>query len=141
MQQTSDLDSTILSIRRQLKGCVTRLAGHYCRSQNCGCSSVGRAPPCQGGRREFDPRHPLQPRGLSGLERVRRSFSEGGPPKRSKLEPFPVYLWRKRAELHWVKTHESLLQARDCGQLVIVSRPGRKRLELEIVCRSRSDSS
>src|SRR4029077_7797113 len=59
MQQRSDLDSTILSIRRQLKGCVARLAGHYCPSQNCGCSSVGRAPPCQGGRREFEPRHPL----------------------------------------------------------------------------------
>jgi ribosomal protein L11 methyltransferase len=52
-----------------------------------------------------------------------------------------VYLWRKRAELHWVKAHESLLQARDCGQLVIVSRPACKRLQLEIVCRSRSDSS
>src|SRR4029453_9647793 len=60
MQWTSDLDSTILSIRRQLKGCVARMAGHYCPSQNCGCSSVGRAPPCQGGRREFEPRHPLQ---------------------------------------------------------------------------------
>jgi ribosomal protein L11 methyltransferase len=52
-----------------------------------------------------------------------------------------VYLWRKRAELHWVKAHERLLQSRDCGQLVIVSRPARKRLELEIVCHSRSDSS
>src|SRR5205814_9919586 len=47
--------------RGQLKGCVAHLAGHYCPSQNCGCSSVGRAPPCQGGRREFEPRHPLQP--------------------------------------------------------------------------------
>ena len=52
-----------------------------------------------------------------------------------------MYLWRKRAELHWVKAHESLLQARAYGQLVIVSRPACKRLELEIVCRSRSDSS
>src|SRR6478672_907461 len=59
MQQTSDLDSTILRLAEQLKGCVPRLAGHYCPSQNCGCSSVGRAPPCQGGRREFEPRHPL----------------------------------------------------------------------------------
>jgi ribosomal protein L11 methyltransferase len=141
MQQTSDLDSTILRLPEQLKGCVAQLAGHYCPSQNCGCSSVGRAPPCQGGRREFEPRHPLQPRKLSGLERVRRSFSEDGPPKPCKLEPSPVYLWRKRAELHWVKAKESLLQARDCGQLVIVSRPACKRLELEIVCRSRSDSS
>jgi ribosomal protein L11 methyltransferase len=52
-----------------------------------------------------------------------------------------VYLWRKTAELHWVKAHEDLLQAHAHGQLVIVSRPERKRLELEIVCRSRSDSS
>src|SRR5436190_16903856 len=59
MQQTSDLDSTILRLLGQLKGCVAQLAGHYCPSQNCGCSSVGRAPPCQGGRREFEPRHPL----------------------------------------------------------------------------------
>ena len=59
MQQTSDLDSTILRLPEQLKGCVAQLAGHYCPSQNCGCSSVGRAPPCQGGRREFEPRHPL----------------------------------------------------------------------------------
>jgi ribosomal protein L11 methyltransferase len=52
-----------------------------------------------------------------------------------------VYLWRKRAELYWVKAHEDLLQARASGQLVIVRRPGRKRLELEIVCRLRSASS
>ena len=26
----------------------------------CGCSSSGRAPPCQGGGSEFEPRHPLQ---------------------------------------------------------------------------------
>ena len=25
----------------------------------CGCSSSGRAPPCQGGGSEFEPRHPL----------------------------------------------------------------------------------
>jgi ribosomal protein L11 methyltransferase len=52
-----------------------------------------------------------------------------------------MYLWRKRAELRWVKAHEDLLQAHARGQLVIVRRPERKRLELEIVCRSRSDSS
>jgi ribosomal protein L11 methyltransferase len=43
--------------------------------------------------------------------------------------------------MHWVKAHEDALQAKASGQLVIVRRPGRKRLELEIVCRSRSDSS
>ena len=52
-----------------------------------------------------------------------------------------MFLWRKFAEHHWVKAHEDLLQARAFGQLVIVRRPGRKRLELEIVCRSRTDSS
>jgi ribosomal protein L11 methyltransferase len=52
-----------------------------------------------------------------------------------------VYLWRKTAELHWVKAHENVLQAHASGQLVIVRRPGRKRLELEIACRSRNDSS
>jgi ribosomal protein L11 methyltransferase len=52
-----------------------------------------------------------------------------------------VHLWRKTAERHWVKAHEDLLQTYAHGQLVIVRRPGRKRLELEIVCHSRSDSS
>jgi ribosomal protein L11 methyltransferase len=54
---------------------------------------------------------------------------------------FPVYLWRRTAKTHWVKAHEDALQAKAFGQLVIVHRPGRKRLELEITCRSRSDSS
>ena len=52
-----------------------------------------------------------------------------------------MYLWRRTAEIHWVEAHEDALQAKASGQLVIVRRPGRKRLELEIVCRSRSDSS
>jgi ribosomal protein L11 methyltransferase len=52
-----------------------------------------------------------------------------------------MFLWRKLAEHHWVKANEDLLQAKASGQLVIVRRPERKRLELEIVCRSRSDSS
>jgi len=43
--------------------------------------------------------------------------------------------------MHWVEAHEDLLQAHARGRLVIVRRPERKRLELEIVCRSRSDSS
>ena len=30
------------------------------RSHICGCSSSGRAPPCQGGGSEFEPRQPLQ---------------------------------------------------------------------------------
>jgi len=52
-----------------------------------------------------------------------------------------MYLWRKSAGLQWCKSHEDLLQARSLGQLVIVRRPARKRLELQIACRSRSASS
>ena len=52
-----------------------------------------------------------------------------------------MYLWRRTAELRWVKGHEDLLQAYAQGQLVVVRKPGCKRLELEIVCRSRSYSS
>ena len=52
-----------------------------------------------------------------------------------------MYLWRKRAELHWFKAHEDLLQAHAHGQLVIIRRPECKRLDLEIVCLSRSASS
>jgi ribosomal protein L11 methyltransferase len=43
--------------------------------------------------------------------------------------------------MHWVNAHEDLLQAHARGQLVILHRPGRKRLELEILCRSWRDSS
>jgi ribosomal protein L11 methyltransferase len=52
-----------------------------------------------------------------------------------------VYLWRKRAEVPWVKAHEDLLK--DCahGQLVVVRRPACKRLELEIACRSQNASA
>jgi ribosomal protein L11 methyltransferase len=43
--------------------------------------------------------------------------------------------------MYWLKAYEDLLQTHARGQLVIVGRPGRKRLELEVICRSRSDSS
>jgi ribosomal protein L11 methyltransferase len=52
-----------------------------------------------------------------------------------------VYLWRRTAETYWLKAYEDLLQTHARGQLVIVRRPGRKRLELEVICRSRSNSS
>jgi ribosomal protein L11 methyltransferase len=52
-----------------------------------------------------------------------------------------VYLWRRTAELLWVEAHEDLLQAHAHEQLVIVQKPGRKRPDLEIICRSQSDSS
>jgi ribosomal protein L11 methyltransferase len=47
-----------------------------------------------------------------------------------------VYLWRRTAEVQWVQAHQELLQAYAHGQLVIVRRPRRKFLQLEIVCSS-----
>lgn len=52
-----------------------------------------------------------------------------------------MFVWRKFAEHHWVEAHQDLLQARARGHLVLVQRPGRKRLEVEIACASRRDSS
>jgi ribosomal protein L11 methyltransferase len=51
-----------------------------------------------------------------------------------------MYLWRKLAEPRWLSAHENILQARSRGRLVIVSRPGRKRLQLEVACPSLHDS-
>ncbi|PWT84068.1 MAG: hypothetical protein C5B58_05390 [Acidobacteria bacterium] len=51
-----------------------------------------------------------------------------------------MHLWRKLAEPRWLSTHENVLQARADGGLVIISRPGYKRLQLEIACRSRNIS-
>ena len=49
-----------------------------------------------------------------------------------------MHLWRKLVDPHWLSAHENPLQARSRGRLVITSRPGRKRLELEIACTSRN---
>jgi ribosomal protein L11 methylase PrmA len=51
-----------------------------------------------------------------------------------------MHLWRKLAEPRWLSGHENILQARSRGSLVIVSRPGRQRLQLEIACPSFDDS-
>jgi ribosomal protein L11 methyltransferase len=51
-----------------------------------------------------------------------------------------MYIWRKLAEPGWLNAQESVLQARSRGKLVIVSRPGRKRLQLEVACPSLDDS-
>jgi ribosomal protein L11 methyltransferase len=51
-----------------------------------------------------------------------------------------MHLWRKLAEPRWLSAYENILQARSRGRLVITSRPGRKRLQLEIACRSRNSS-
>jgi ribosomal protein L11 methyltransferase len=49
-----------------------------------------------------------------------------------------MYLWRKLADPRWLSAHENSLQARSPGRLVITSRPGRKRLQLEIACTFRN---
>jgi ribosomal protein L11 methyltransferase len=49
-----------------------------------------------------------------------------------------MHLWRKLAEPRWLGAHENILQMRAHGRLVVISRPGRKRLQLEIACRSRN---
>jgi ribosomal protein L11 methyltransferase len=51
-----------------------------------------------------------------------------------------MHLWRKLAEPGWLSAHESILQARSGGRLVIISKPGRKRLQLEIACSSLNES-
>ena len=51
-----------------------------------------------------------------------------------------MYLWRKIAEPRWLGAHENILQARSGGRLAIISKPGRKRRQLEIACTSRNDS-
>jgi hypothetical protein len=51
-----------------------------------------------------------------------------------------MHLWRKLAEPRWLSVRENNLQARSHRGLVIISRPGRKRLQLEIPCTSRNDS-
>ena len=51
-----------------------------------------------------------------------------------------MYLWRKVAHPHWIKAREEILQARFGGALSIISRPERKRVQIEIACTSRSES-
>jgi SAM-dependent methyltransferase len=51
-----------------------------------------------------------------------------------------VYLWRRTAEIQSLKAHQDLLQAYAHGQLVILRRPRRKFLQLEIVRSSQKAS-
>ena len=51
-----------------------------------------------------------------------------------------MYLWQKAAQPHWLKAREEILQARFGSALSIISRPGRKRVQIEIACTSRSES-
>ena len=49
-----------------------------------------------------------------------------------------MHQWSKLADLRWLTAHEYVLQSRARGRLVIISRPGHKRLKLEITCTSRN---
>jgi ribosomal protein L11 methyltransferase len=51
-----------------------------------------------------------------------------------------MYLWRKAADPCWLSAREEILEARARGALVVISRPGRKRLQLEIPCHSKRGS-
>jgi ribosomal protein L11 methyltransferase len=51
-----------------------------------------------------------------------------------------MYLWRKAADPCWLSAREEILEERAQGALVVISRPGRKRLELEIPCDSKRAS-
>ena len=51
-----------------------------------------------------------------------------------------MHLWRKLADPRWLRANENILQARSRERLVIISRPGHKRLKLEIACPSFDDS-
>ena len=52
-----------------------------------------------------------------------------------------MFLWRKLAGQEWVKAHQGRIEAHAPGQLVIVHKAARKRLEMEVVCRSQRNSS
>ena len=48
---------------RECSGIINLVLRRKAKNKNgkiCGCSSSGRAPPCQGGGSEFEPRQPLQ---------------------------------------------------------------------------------
>jgi ribosomal protein L11 methyltransferase len=51
-----------------------------------------------------------------------------------------MHLWRKLADSCWVNAHKDTLQIRSRDRLVIVSKPGRKLLQLEIACTSVGES-
>jgi ribosomal protein L11 methyltransferase len=51
-----------------------------------------------------------------------------------------MYLWQKAAQPSWLKEHEEILQVRFGGALSIISRPERKRVQIEIACTSQKEA-
>ena len=68
------------------------LPSYGCGCPTCGHSSSGRAPPCQGGGSEFEPRCPLQLRNShhSGVFAARRKRSGDGNSFASPSEPLRI---------------------------------------------------
>jgi ribosomal protein L11 methyltransferase len=110
---------------RVIKGCAARPAIHYCFSQNCGCSSVVE--------------HLLAKEDVASSSLVTRSSLHLKRNVMRRRSPI-MYLWQKAAQPHWLKAREEILQARFSGALSIISRPERKRVQIEIACASRSES-
>ena len=88
----------------------------YNTTCSCGCSSSGRAPPCQGGGSEFEPRHPLHKKEVT-IRWLLFLFS-----KDKRLEPSickppvevcsPPARWRRHHNFHFpldMKMQTSLL--------------------------------
>src|SRR5437773_11813985 len=50
-----------------------------------------------------------------------------------------MYLWRRQASQKWWSNHQDKLRAAAGKGLAIIEQSGRKRLDLEVTCRSRSD--
>jgi ribosomal protein L11 methyltransferase len=51
-----------------------------------------------------------------------------------------MYLWRKTVGPCWLSAREERLRARARGALTIITRPGRKHVQIEIACTSRNES-
>ena len=71
MADAPDLGSGVPDVRVRVSSSALIPAFHG--SWICGSSSVGRAPPCQGGGRESEPRLPLQKRGCSSMVELQPS--------------------------------------------------------------------
>ena len=68
----------------------------FFKEKICGCSSSGRAPPCQGGGSEFEPRHPLQREKNLCLRFFSLLYYPGTRLERNTRAAREILLWRMR---------------------------------------------
>ncbi len=83
----------------------------------CGCSSSGRAPPCQGGGSEFEPRHPLHEKART--QSVRAFFRE--------IRPVDFAV-RMPQMPDGIKGHDSSVNPLEPGAASIGAIPGKQRM-------------